>query len=137
QMLLDTTDHLAVDEGAGRSVANRELDAAWLLHHLNVEIGEFLQNLDAVVRMGARIQNRQRAAAKQFMQTGAALVGQQVYFVLGNDVERALGRDPGIDALMCHIVLKTSELTSPYHCRECLITGDRVRIRVSLIKQFS
>ena len=97
QQLVDAADDLAVDEGLRRGVPELDLDAAFLLQHLDVEIGVLLEHAARIVAEAARGQHGQRAAAQQRVQAGTAGVAQARDLVAGKDVQPAGGRNARAD----------------------------------------
>ena len=67
QVLVDTLDHLAVHEGVGRRAADVELDAAFTLDDLDVEVLVAFEQLLAVVDRTAGVEHRQRAFAEDLV----------------------------------------------------------------------
>ena len=58
QMLLQSPDHHAVDEGRRRRVLDFELDAPGLAHDAQVEVAVLLEDQPRVVDGAARIEDR-------------------------------------------------------------------------------
>src|SRR5690606_7128869 len=97
QVLGHAADDFAVDEGHGGGVAQFDLDAAVLLLHLDLEIGEALRGLARVVGLAAAGQYRQGAAAQQLMQAVLAGVAQTGHLGPRKDVQAAARGDACAD----------------------------------------
>ena len=71
QVLLDAADHAAVDERAGRRVAQLELDAPGLAGDADVEIRVPLEDRARIVGFAAAVQHGKRAAAVEIVEAAA------------------------------------------------------------------
>ena len=97
QVFLDAADHLAVDEGRGRRVAQLELDAPGLAHDADVEVVVALEDRLRVVGLAAGVQHGERAAAIERVEAALRGVEQPVDLLLRQVLEAAGRRDPGVD----------------------------------------
>ena len=96
-MLPNPADHLAIDEGADRRIAQFQLDAPLLLHHLDVEVAMAHHHLAAVVLHVAAVEHCQGATPQQFMQAAQTGVTQARHFHLGKDFQTAFRGNQGIN----------------------------------------
>ena len=99
QVFPDAAYHLTVDEGLRRRVAQLELDAPLLLHHLNVEVRVALHDLQAVVDHAAAVEYRQGTAPQQLVQSPETGVAQTHDLMLREHLQTALRGDERIDHL--------------------------------------
>jgi hypothetical protein len=89
QMFLDATDHLAVDESAGRRVFHFQLDAPGLAAEADLEILEAVEDRAHIVGFQARTEHGERAAAEQLIDAALAGAQQLLNFALGEIFEAA------------------------------------------------
>ena len=90
QVLVDPLDHLAVDEGVRGRAADIELDAAFALDDLDVEILVTLEQFLAVVDRAAGIQHRQRAFTEDLVQTALTRIEELGHLGLRQDFQPSL-----------------------------------------------
>ncbi len=76
QVLLDAADHLAIDEGLGRRVMDVQTNAPGVPHDLDVEGGVAVEDFLGIVRVGAAVQDGERAFAEQRVEAALARVEQ-------------------------------------------------------------
>ena len=97
QMLLQSPDHLAVDECRRRRIFDLELDAPGPAHDAQIEVPVLLENQPGIVEIAAGIEHGERAFAKQRIQTALAGIEKFGDLLLREVLEAALGRDSGVD----------------------------------------
>ncbi len=76
QVVLQSSDHHAVDEGRGRGVLDLQLDAPGLAHDAQIEVPVFLENHPRIVDVAARIEHGERALAEQRIQAALPRIEQ-------------------------------------------------------------
>ncbi len=99
QVLLDAADHSAVDEGRRRRVAQLQLHAPGLAHDADVEVCIALEDRPSVVGLAAAVQDRERAAPIERVESAARGIEQAVDLVLREILKRAGRCDPRIDGV--------------------------------------
>src|SRR5260370_32491628 len=125
-MFLQSTDHLAVDEGSRGGVLDLELDSPGLPHDPQIEVLVFLEDAPRIVEGAAGIEDGERAFAEQRIQAALTGIEQLGYFLLGELLEAALRRDARIDQVRgknrrFHASPATEECRSEY-CPGCAAT---------------
>src|ERR1700721_574669 len=108
-MILQSPDHLAVDEGGGGRVLDLELDSPGAAHDAQVETSVFLEDGARIVGRAAGTQDRQGTLAEQGVQSALARIEKLGDFLLGKILEAPLRRDSGID----HVGRKDRGLHAP------------------------
>ena len=90
---------MAVNEGHCRCVFDFEFHAPGVPDDLDIEITKLIENLTCIVGVATRIQDRERALAKQRVES--ALPGREQFFdlLLGEALERSSRRDASVDEL--------------------------------------
>jgi hypothetical protein len=102
QMLTDTLNHDAINEGTGGGVAQIQLDAAFTMNDVYVEIGVTFQQRLAVIELAARTQNCQRTIPKNRIQPCVTMVEKTGDFIAGQNVQPALRRDQTVNHRVLH-----------------------------------
>ena len=92
-------DHLAIDEGRGRRIADLQFDAPGVAHDLHVEVAVALEDLLGVVVVAAGVEHCERAIAKQRVKPGLTGIEQLVDFGLREILEAAARADARIDRI--------------------------------------
>ena len=64
EVLSDTLDHPAIDEGRRGGVFQSQLDALIALHEIDTKIAVIVKNLAGIIRVAAAVQHRQRTVAE-------------------------------------------------------------------------
>ena len=98
KVLADTTDHLAIDKGPCRGIADLDADAILGLHQLDVESGVRRQHRPGIIDMAPRVEHRQTAAAERLVQPAYAAVAKVLDLPLGQNLQAAFRTDNRIDA---------------------------------------
>jgi hypothetical protein len=101
-MFIDAADHLAVDKGAGRGVAQVEPDAALLLDHPDIEILIPFEQFPAVIEVTAVVEHGQRAVAKERIEIALTGVEEFAHFQSGEDIQAAVGVDARVNDIVLH-----------------------------------
>ena len=102
QVLVDPLDHLALDEGVGGRAADIELDAAFALDDLDVEILVPFEQFLAVVDRTAGVQYRQRAFAEDLVQPALARIEELGHLGLRQDLQPSFRGNQRIDNVVIH-----------------------------------
>ena len=87
QVFVDTLDNLAVDERAGRSPRDPQLDTTLFLDHPDVERLVAFQQFLAIIQVTAAVEYRERTVAKQPVQAALAGIEELVDLHLGQYVQ--------------------------------------------------
>src|SRR5580700_3973772 len=96
-MVLQSSDHLAVDEGGGGSVLDLEFDSPGAAHDAQVEISVFLENGARIIGRTAGTEDRQGTLAEQGIQPALTRIEKLGDFLLRKILEAPLRCDSGID----------------------------------------
>ena len=96
QVFAHAPDHVAVDEGPARRVAQIQAQAAILLHEVDLEIAVTFEQHAGIVDFQTAAQHGQRATAEHFVEFGRAALAQQIDFALGQHGQRVQGCHPGM-----------------------------------------
>jgi len=135
QVLLDAADHAAVDEGAGRGIAQVELDAPGLALDVDVEVVVALEDGTRVVGLAAAVQHRERTAAEQVVEAATRRVEQAVHLLLREVLEAAGRRHPRVDEVLL-VRGRNRHLDVAHHGRISIGMPRRVRCQMSTIAEF-
>ena len=97
QVFLDAADHLPVHKRAGRGVADIQAYTPGMAHDMHIEVLVAVEEFLGVVAVAAGVQDRERALAKQRMDTAATGVEQDLDFGLRQVFKAAARADTCVD----------------------------------------